>query len=67
MYVPESIQKQRLMKRNGLTEAEASLRISLQMDIEDKRKRANWVIDNSGSLDDTKQQVKELVERLGFL
>lgn len=58
-YVPAEIQQTRLMERNQLSEEEASRRIALQMDIEQKRKYAEWVIDNSGTLEETEQQVDE--------
>lgn len=57
VYVPEAVQLERLMLRNRMAEAEARRRISLQMDIEEKRRRADWVIDNSGDLEQTKAQV----------
>ena len=50
VYAPKSLQIQRVMKRDKLSEKEALQRIEAQMDIELKRERANWVIDNSGSL-----------------
>lgn len=56
-YVPADVQIKRLMKRNGMAEEEAKRRVSLQMDIELKRKRADWVIDNSGTLEETQAQV----------
>lgn len=57
VYVPLEKQLQRLMEREGLTEEESSMRIKLQMDIEEKKRLANYVIDNSGSLEDTRRQV----------
>lgn len=57
VYVPEEQQIARLMKRNAMPEEEARRRVSLQMDIEEKRRRADWVIDNSGSLEETREQV----------
>lgn len=59
VYVPVEIQKMRLMERNHLSEEEASRRIALQMDIEQKRKNADWVIDNSGTLAETERQLDE--------
>jgi len=50
VYAPRPLQLQRLMKREGFDEAEALRRIDAQMDIEEKRRRATWVIDNSGDL-----------------
>ncbi len=50
IYTPREKQLERLMKREGFSEEEALRRIKSQMDIEEKRKRATWVIDNSGDL-----------------
>ncbi|WP_138755395.1 dephospho-CoA kinase [Paenibacillus sinopodophylli] len=57
VYVPVEVQKTRLMKRNDVSEEEANRRVLLQMDIEQKRERADFVIDNSGSLEETKRQL----------
>ncbi|MCQ6559880.1 dephospho-CoA kinase [Paenibacillus mendelii] len=57
VYVPPEKQLQRLMEREGLTEEESLMRIKLQMDINEKKRLANYVIDNSGSLEDTTRQV----------
>lgn len=48
----------RLMRQRGLTEEEARQRIEAQPPQEDKLALADVVIDNSGSLDETWQQVK---------
>ena len=50
IYAPKEKQLERLMKRDGYSEEEAMRRIDSQMDIEEKRKRAVYVIDNSGDL-----------------
>jgi dephospho-CoA kinase len=60
VYVPESLQLARLMRRNHLTEEEAKRRISAQLSIEEKKKRADVVIDNSGSLAETERQVDRI-------
>ena len=57
-------QLQRLMARDGLSEAEARRRIGTQLPIEEKAERADYVIDTSGSLADTDRQVVEVWERL---
>lgn len=57
VYVPREIQKERLMKRDGLTEEEAERRLAAQMDIEEKKRRADYVIDNSGTPEETARQV----------
>ena len=50
VYAPRELQLRRLMARNGLSEAEARQRLDAQMDIEIKRQRATWVIDNTHDL-----------------
>ncbi len=54
VYVPESVQIQRLMDRDALTQAQALARIRSQMPIEEKKLRATIVIDNSGSRENTR-------------
>jgi hypothetical protein len=49
------------MARNNLTESEANQRIASQMSIEEKKKLAHFVIDNSGDLSRTQQQVQVLL------
>jgi len=50
IYAPREKQLERLMRRDGYGEEEALRRIESQMDIEEKRKRATYVIDNRGNL-----------------
>lgn len=56
VYVPETLQLERLMNRDGIDEQAAMARIRSQMPIEEKRKRATLVIDNSGSLSDSRRE-----------
>lgn len=64
VYVPEPLQVQRLMNRNHLTLEEATQRIKAQMPIEEKKQRADFLIDNSGTTEKTKEQVALLFRRL---
>ncbi|AZN42424.1 dephospho-CoA kinase [Paenibacillus albus] len=66
VYVPQAVQLERLMQRNQLTEEQASQRIGLQLDIEEKKRRATYVIDNSGSLAETEQQVERFWREQGL-
>ncbi|CAH8716042.1 dephospho-CoA kinase [Paenibacillus thiaminolyticus] len=67
VYVPRAIQLERLMRRDGLTEAEASERLLSQWDIEKKRERADYVIDNSKGMEETRQQVEQFWLQKGLL
>ncbi|MFN2568497.1 MAG: dephospho-CoA kinase [Candidatus Dormibacteria bacterium] len=57
VYAPPATQLSRLVARDGLPPDAARLRIGTQLPIDQKRSRATWVIDNSGSPDDTRVQV----------
>ncbi|MBB6691204.1 dephospho-CoA kinase [Cohnella xylanilytica] len=58
VYVPRSVQLTRLMERDGLAEEEARKRLDAQMDIEDKKRLADYVIDNSAGLAETEEQLE---------
>ena len=60
IVVDPAVQLQRLLERNTLTEAEARQRITAQWPQADKVQKADYVIDNSGSL----EQVRAMVEAL---
>jgi len=62
VYTPKAVQLQRFMKRNGFEEAEALRRIESQMDIEEKKRRATWVIDNSGDLKHLQDECERFVD-----
>ncbi|MCY7779932.1 dephospho-CoA kinase [Bacillus haynesii] len=62
VWVPRELQLERLMKRNQLNEDEALKRIHAQHSLEEKKKRADAVIDNSGSLKDTEAQLHQLLD-----
>ena len=64
VYAPKNVQIERMMKRDGLTYQEAEMRLKNQMDIEEKRKLADYVVDNSSSLEYTKTQVEKLAREL---
>lgn len=66
VYTTEEIQKQRLMKRNDLSETEAMSRIKSQLSIEDKKLRADEIIDNNDSLEVLKKTLKIFLESKGF-
>lgn len=64
VYVDESIQKTRLMERNGLTEAEADSRISSQMPLAEKRDKSDFVLDNSGSRANLYEQIEQFLSEI---
>jgi len=62
VYTPKDLQLQRFMKRNGFAEQESLNRINSQMDIEQKKQKATWVIDNSKDLKHLQSEVERFVE-----
>lgn len=67
IYIPEAIQLERLIARDGLSEKEAKQRIASQISIEKKRQLADFVINNQGTRDQTFEQVKQLLQHFHLL
>jgi len=63
-YCPSEVQQQRLMTRDGLSREQAQRRIDAQMPVEEKRDLADYVIDTSGTLEQTLQQTDKVLEQL---
>jgi dephospho-CoA kinase len=66
VYVPRPTQLRRLMERDGLSAEEADKRLQAQMDIEEKKQRADILIDNSGSLAETAEQIARFWREKGL-
>ena len=56
VWAPRSVQLKRMQERDSLDEAAAESRLAAQMNIDDKRALAGWIIDNSGALSATQRQ-----------
>jgi dephospho-CoA kinase len=67
VYVTPEIQLQRLMMRNDFSEKEALERINSQLSLEEKRKRADVVIDNCSSKETTQRQVLDWLKKNKFV
>ena len=61
VYTPRDIQIQRLMIRDNINESEAKLKISNQMDIEEKKSLADILIDNSKDLEHLEKEVQRII------
>ena len=57
-------QLQRLQQRDGLDRAQAQKHIDAQMSLAEKRRLADYVIENNGSLDELKRQVEAVLEKI---
>ena len=62
--VTEETQLSRLMARNALSREEAEKRIAAQLSLQEKRKRADVLIDNNGSLEEARQQIRDALQKL---
>jgi dephospho-CoA kinase len=64
--VPRSARIARTQRR-GWTSAELDARESAQLNVDEKRRRADWIINNSGNLDETLDHVKKIWQNLQTL
>jgi len=64
VYAPEAVQIERQRQRDGCDRDEALRRIRAQLPIEAKQGMADFVIDNSGTLEETERQVRALYAEL---
>lgn len=64
IYAPKSLCLKRLMKRNDLSQKEANLRLDAQIDIEEKRQLADFIIENTGSLDEFEKKCEQFLMNL---
>ncbi len=64
VYANRVQQCERLMLRDGFSKEEADSRLASQMDIEEKRRKADYVIDNSGGLIQLKTETARVVNEI---
>ena len=61
---PASIQRERVLARPGMTPEKLDRLLARQMPDEEKRRRADFVVDTGGTIADTQAQVDRLLESL---
>ena len=62
----EDVCIRRLKEKGEWSEEEIRSRIRSQLDIDEKVRRADFVVDNSGDLENTKNQLVEIIKKIGF-
>lgn len=66
VYVPHELQLKRLMERDKLSEEDAIKRLAAQLPIEEKKLLADIVIDNSGTMAQTRLKIDEFWQKRGL-
>jgi dephospho-CoA kinase len=64
---PAEVQRRRVMARPGMTEEKLEALLARQMPDEEKRERADFVVDTGGDLSTTERQVDQILSCLGLL
>jgi len=61
---PDDLQIKRMISRDGITEDEAKARLLAQMPLAEKIAKADYVIENTGSLADVERRTDEVLATL---
>lgn len=64
---PEHIQRARLIERPGMTLDKLDALLAKQLPDADKRARADFVVDTSGDFDDTRAQLRLILDKIATL
>ena len=67
IYAPKELLLSRLMSRNALSLEDAKARVELQMDIEQKREMAKFVIDNSNDRENLELELEKFLKQIGAI
>ena len=62
--IPYKDQVERLMRRNNLTKEEANKRIIAQLPTAIKERKSDYIIENTGTIDELKSKVNNLVNKI---
>ena len=63
---PSDVQRQRVLGRAGMSEEKFEALLARQMPDEEKRAKADFVVDTGGDLSTTERQVREILSCLGL-
>ena len=64
---PAEVQRARVLGRSGMTNEKLDAILARQVPDEEKRARADFVVDTSGDLSTTEAQVRDIIACLGIL
>ena len=66
VYVDQKTQIERLRNRDDFSLKEARKRIAAQMSLEEKKERADLIIDNNGRRADLKEKIRDILDKFYF-
>ncbi|CAL9200211.1 unnamed protein product [Musa hybrid cultivar] len=64
VWVDPETQIKRLMARDGIPEEQSKNKINAQMALDQKKTKANIVIDNSGTIEETRLQFQKVLNQI---
>lgn len=64
VHVSRDVQLKRVTERDGLAKQEVEKRLQAQIPIDDKRSLSDYIINNEGNFDDTRDQVRKIMQEL---
>ena len=64
IYAPFNLQLARIQKRDNLSADEAKMRLNNQIDIEKKREKADFVIENTGTVRDLQGKIEAFLKQI---
>lgn len=64
VYAPGNVQRARLMKRDGILDEMAQNILNHQEDIEDKKLKADFIIDNSKSESELNEEIEQFLRKI---
>ena len=64
VYIPQEQQIERLVERDGISREEAADMLKAQLPIDEKLGYADFVVDNQGSVEETRKQVEDIWQTL---
>ncbi len=62
IYLPRNTQKERLMKRDNISSELAEKILNEQLDIEQKKNKSKYIINNTGTLEDLASEVNGFIQ-----
>ena len=66
VYADKKTQLERVLKRDGRKEEEVQQIINAQMDMTEKRRRSNYIIENNGNSEMLDLEIEKFIKKLGI-